>query len=108
MLVAYGAMPALPVAVPVITAFVLAGTGYAVVKRWSTGPGWHDLHRLALVFGALVASMLLGFEVLIASGVAVISVDFIGKLGLNCVAVFWLVSLTGKLQRRAAQTADTP
>ena len=40
--------------------------------------------------------MLLGFEVLIASGVTVISVDFIGKLGLNLVAVLWLVSLTGQ------------
>jgi hypothetical protein len=106
-LIAYGAMPNLPVAVPMLTGISLASTGYALLKRWGTARNWYELHRLALVFGGLAASMLLGFEILYLGGVGVISVDFIGKLVLNIGASFWLASFARNLQKHAAQASDT-
>src|SRR5262249_30382470 len=86
---AVGVAPTVPAVAPLVFGFLLALIAYAVVRRWSGSFAWRDTHRLALISGALFASMLLGF---LASGVS-LPIDVIGKLVLNIVAVLGLVYL---------------
>jgi uncharacterized membrane protein YcfT len=69
---------------------------FFLVRYWSASPAWQDTHRLALIFGALLANMLAGFWV---SGVA-LPADLIGKLVLNVIAVLLLAYLGRKLRQR--------
>ena len=68
-----------------------------LIQRLSTSIDWNNNHRLALIFGGIVASMLAGFW---ASGI-VLEIDFIGKIVFNLVAVLLLVQLAKKLHTRA-------
>jgi len=99
---AYGAMPALPAAIPMAAGLALAGIAYFLITRWSANPAWQDSSRLALIFGGLIASMLPGFLVLKLSGAP--AVDVIGKLVMNFVAVCFLA----RLARRISMRATTP
>src|SRR5262249_44603959 len=62
-----GVAPSLPAVAPVITGLGLAALAISLVRRWSASSAWRDTHRLALVSGALFASMLMGF---LFSGIA--------------------------------------
>jgi hypothetical protein len=75
---------------------------FLLVRYWSASSGWQDSHRLALIAGALMASMLAGFPF---SGIA-LPIDIIGKLVLNVVAVLGLCYLAWKIQRRKATQGD--
>jgi hypothetical protein len=70
---------------------------FFLIRHRSAGPAWHDAHRLALIFGALVASMGAGFVI---SGPTPSPVDLIGKVVLNVMAVLLLAYLAWKLHRR--------
>jgi hypothetical protein len=72
-----------------------------LVRRWAGGSDFGDRHRVALVFGALVASWLQGF-VVVASGSAV---DVLGKLVLDLVGVALLAVLAVRVGRRPRQPA---
>lgn len=98
----YGLVPSLPAIIPIVIGLALAGAIFFLVRYWSANPGWQDAHRLALVFGALIASMLVGF---IASGIA-LPVDLIGKLVLNMLAVLGLAYLAWRLHRGKAAQGD--
>lgn len=100
---AYNTAPALPAVLAFIGGIAWAGTGWMVLLRWSTRRGWHDLHRLALVFGACIASMLAGFIL----HVVVLPVDIIGKLAFNVIALFWLSGLAFRIARRKADLIQT-
>jgi FtsH-binding integral membrane protein len=76
----------------------LACVAFFLVRYWSWNPGWQDTHRLALVFGALVASMLAGFWVIAGAQ----PIDFSGKLVLNVIAVLLMAYLARQLRRRKA------
>jgi hypothetical protein len=91
-----GVAPTVPAVAPAAFALLLAAIAFALVRRWSASSAWQDVHRLALVSGALFASMLLGFLV---SGIA-LPVDLIGKLVLNILAVLGLSYLAWKIRRR--------
>lgn len=52
-----GAIVILPMS---IVAAIAVGTA-ALVRYWSAGQGWGDIHRLAATFGALLVMMLFGF-----------------------------------------------
>ncbi len=65
---AYGSMPTLPVAVPMIGGLALAGFAFVLIARWSRSPAWRDSSRLALIFGATLASMLAGFRIYAVGG----------------------------------------
>ena len=65
---AYGSMPTLPVAVPMIGGLALAGFAFVLIARWSRSPAWSDSSRLALIFGATLASMLAGFRIFAVGG----------------------------------------
>jgi hypothetical protein len=60
--------------------------------------GWGDAHRLALVTGAIIASMLAGY---IESGIQ-LPVDLVGKLAFNLLAVLLLVSLGNRIHQQKA------
>ena len=88
---AYGLMPDLPVAVPMFGGIFLAGFAFFLLSRWSRSPAWRDSSRLALSFGAILASMLAGFLVFALGGA--LPIDVIGKLVLNAIAVVLLIRL---------------
>ena len=89
--------------IPIVIGLAWAAAAFLVVRHWSASSAWQDTHRLALVFGALVASMLVGF---VASGI-VLPTDLIGKLVLNVIAVLGLSSLAWRLHQRKT-TKDIP
>jgi hypothetical protein len=95
---AYGAWPTLPFLIPMIAGLALAGVAYFLIAHWSRSPAWHDSSRLALIFGALIASMLAGFLVLKLGGAT--TIDVIGKLVLNVVAVLLLIGLARRISHR--------
>jgi hypothetical protein len=89
--------PALPVAIPLAGGIAWACVAFFAIKRWSACTGWQDMHRLALVFGALLASMLAGFLL----HIVVLPLDVIGKLVLNVIAVLLLIILARRISRSA-------
>jgi len=92
----YGLAPSLPVVIPVALGLAWAAGAFFLVRYWSTSQHWGDAHRVALIFGALMASMLSGFVI---SGI-VLPIDFIGKAVLNVIAVLGLFYLAWKVRRR--------
>jgi hypothetical protein len=80
-----------------------AGTGLLVL-RWTTGADFGDRHRVALVFGALVASWLEGF-IIVANGGAV---DVLGKLVLDLAGVALLTVLAVHVRRRERAALPAP
>jgi hypothetical protein len=97
-LIGYGAVPALPVAVPIVSGLALACAAFLLIRHWSSSAAWQDVHRLALVFGALVGNMLAGFAVMRAGGV--LPVDLVGKIVLNVIAVLLMVRLASRIRQR--------
>src|SRR6266487_874720 len=94
--------PSLPAVIPIVSGLAWAGAAFLLVKYWSASPAWRDAHRLALIFGALIASMLAGFLV---SGIH-LPIDLLGKLALNVIALLGLFFLAWRLrQRKTAQVA---
>jgi len=98
---AYGAFPTLPFLIPMIAGLALAGVAYSVIAHWSRSPAWQDSSRLALIFGAIIASMLAGFLVLKLGGA--MAIDVIGKLVLNVIAVLLLVLLAAWFRLRVSR-----
>ena len=93
---AYGAFPILPFLIPMIAGPALAGVAYALIAHWSRSAAWQDSSRLALIFGAMMASMLAGFLVLSLGGA--LAIDVVGKLIFNTIAVLLLIRLAWRLQ----------
>ena len=84
--------PAIPLAAGVLWAMLT----FVVIRRWSSGTGWGDLHRWALVFGAILVCMVGGF----GGSSSWPRVDLIGKIVLNAIAVVALVALGRRLSRQ--------
>jgi hypothetical protein len=103
-LIAYGAAPDLPVAVPIAVGLLLAGAAPALLRRWGRSAEWQDAHRCALVTGALCGSMLVGFVVLKLG--AAPSIDIIGKLVLNVAALLLLAWLARRVRGPASPPAS--
>lgn len=92
-------IPNIPVApaVPLAAGVLWAALTFFAIRRWSSGAGWGDLHRWALVFGAILVCMVGGF-----GGSSVWPrVDLIGKIVLNAIAVLALIALGRKLIRQS-------
>jgi len=96
---AYGAAPTLPPVVPLVAGLALAGVAFFLIAHVSRSPAWQDSCRLALIVGAIFASMLAGFLVLKLGGA--LPIDVIGKLVLNVIAVLLLIRLAGRIQCRS-------
>jgi hypothetical protein len=96
-LLAYGALPTLPPAMPMLIGLVLAGVSFVLVRFWSSNPTWQDINILGLVSGALVASMMGGAVVLMVG--RALPIDRIGQAIFSVVAIGWLMQLAGKVRR---------
>jgi hypothetical protein len=96
---AVGVAPAVPAIVPAGVGLLLATLAFAAIKRWSSRSNWGDTHRLALVSGALLASMLAG---LLVSGIS-LPIDWFGKLALDGLAIVGLVWMRWSMRRRPVQ-----
>ena len=91
----HGASPLIPVFFALIWAglTLLVITSLAVARK-----GWQDRHRLALIFGALVASMLGGALSIITAS----PIDKLGKLIFDLIAIALLSYLAWRLRKRHA------
>jgi len=95
---AYGAIPTLPAAIPLVAGLGLAGVAFSLIHHWAQSPVWQDPSRLALTYGALIASMLAGFMIFKLGGA--LPIDIVGKLVLNVVAIVLLARLGRKVGTR--------
>ena len=93
---------AVPAFVPILLALILACGCVVVGRTWATRAGWSDRHRLAVVSGALVATMAVGFATNDLSD----PVNLIGKIVLNALACLALLLLAGKVRRREATPTE--
>lgn len=103
---AYGAVGTLPFPIPVVAGLALAGCAYFAIHGISRRAGWDDSSALALIMGALSASMLAGFPILILGRASLF--DIVGKLVLNVVALFLLWRLAKRLRSRKEPDAASP
>lgn len=100
---ALGVAPSLNPVIPILVALAWAGGTCVLVRRWARASDWRDGHRLALAFGALVASMLEGFLVVGPLGGPVAAV---GKLVLNLVGLALLLALAWQTRRRSRTAVE--
>lgn len=96
----HGASPLVPIGVGLIGAdLALVVIGYLSSKR----KGWQDRHRLALIFGAVLASMVGGTISILAAS----PVDKIGKLVFDLIAFILFVLLAWRLRKRREAESTT-
>lgn len=97
--VAYGGAPHLPFWIPMVGGVVWAALSLILISHWASGSDWREMHNFALVFGALLASMLAGYMIL-AGGALLM--DWIGKAVLNVAAVVLMIGLAQRVRLREA------
>jgi hypothetical protein len=96
----YGEIPGLPPWLAMIGGIALAVLALTIIVRWSSSCAWQPMHRLALVSGAIMASMVAGF------GLGPWRpIDLMGKIVFNVTAVLLLIGLTRRLARCSANCA---
>jgi len=83
--------------VPMLLAAAPVAVVVALIRRWSRPDrGWTDIHRLALVMGALPASMLYGFFYVTAGS----AVDRAGQAAASVAAVALLILFARRVRGR--------
>ena len=97
----FGVRSTWPFWIPMIVGVAWAALAYLVIRYLSSGSGWGDMHRWALVFGATLLCMIAGF----LGSKAWPHVDLIGKWVLNVVAVVGFLLLAYRIRRRRAPVA---
>jgi len=90
-----GATPLIPIG----GGLVWIGLGMIVVKRISSAVDWDDRQRLALIFGASVASMLGGVLFVLADQ----PVDIISKFVFDLIAVVLFIWFANRIRKREMQ-----
>lgn len=88
---AFGALPAVPFAIPLVAGGLVAVVVLALFDRWTASASWNDWHRFAVVSGGITACMAGGFTVFAFGGA--LTVDWVGKAMLNAIAAAWLTGL---------------
>ena len=76
--------------VPIVIGLIWIGVGLSIVWRISSAGNWQDRHRLALIFGASLASTVGGTLEVLADA----PIDIIGKYGFDLIAVGLFIWLT--------------
>jgi hypothetical protein len=81
---------------------IAAGIAWAILalvltRFWAASPAWSDMHRYALVFGALIACMASSY-----TSPGWLRLDFIGRLVIDVVALVLLILLGFTLRRRTS------
>ncbi|HWH70993.1 MAG TPA: hypothetical protein VNT26_16510 [Candidatus Sulfotelmatobacter sp.] len=87
-LLAFGAAPRVPPAAALLGGVALASGAFWVLQHWSGTAAWSNAHRLSLICGALLAT-LVGGAVTLTVGKALL-LDRIGQVGFNLVALLCL------------------
>ena len=82
--------------VPIIFGAVWGLFAYVTIRWLSGAANWQDRHRLGLIFGASVASMLAGTLTVLAGE----PIDLLGKLALDLVAIILFAILAWRLRAR--------
>lgn len=85
---------AIPFWIFVIAALAWAGMVFHLIRRWSCSEHWSDMHRYALVFGAVGVCIIGGF----AGSSSWPRSDLIGKITMDVLAVVLLIILGRVLQ----------
>ncbi len=93
---AFDLFPRVPPVASLGVAVVLAGVALTFLGGASARPDWSDRHRLAVAFGALLASMIAGYW---ASGISG-TINLVGKGAFDGVAVVLLVLLSIRVRGR--------
>jgi hypothetical protein len=84
--------------VPIIFGALWGLFAYVTVRWLSGAANWQDRHRLALIFGASVASMLAGTLTVLAGE----PIDLLGKVALDLIAIVLFAVLAWRLRARRA------
>jgi len=90
-----GVTPTIPIAI----GLAWAGLALLVVGYLSRSQGWQDPHRLALIMGASLSSMLGGVLSILSAS----PIDQVGKLVFDLAAVVFFAILAGRLRKRRSQ-----
>jgi hypothetical protein len=106
-LVAFAYLPAseAPSASPLILigiGLAWAGVALLVVRYLSTAQGWQDRHQLALIFGAVLASMVGGVLVILTDS----PLDKLGKLVFDVIAIILLALQAWRLRKQRPAAVD--
>ncbi len=96
-ILASGYVPSIPPWFQIVLGVAITATALAVVQRLTTRFIWTDRHRLALITGALVASMSAG---VLASGIT-LPIDMAAKLVFDAIAIVLLAMLFGRIRSRS-------
>jgi hypothetical protein len=86
----------LPLWIPMVVGSAWGIAAALLVHRWSSSAGWHDGHRWAIAFGALLVCMIAGF---LGSSYWP-PMDVIAKALLNIVAVVLMAVLARRVEQR--------
>jgi hypothetical protein len=92
----------IPIPVCIMIGLVWAAAAFVLIRYWSSSPSWNEAHRISLVFGALLASMLAGF---IINGPILSPLDLVGKTILDLLALLLLTRLAIRIQRQVVLPA---
>lgn len=88
---------ALPFWIPMIVGIAWACMVFLLIRRWSSTAGWREMHRYALIFGAMLVPMIGGF----AGSGSWLRIDLIGKIVLDVIAILLLIALGRSIQERS-------
>jgi hypothetical protein len=86
---------------PMLAEVALVAGVAALLRRWAASREWTDLHRLALAYGALLVSMLVGFFSITAGN----PLDQLGQGVASVVAVVLLALFAWRLRQRSRGAA---
>jgi hypothetical protein len=82
--------------VPIVIGLFWIGLGLSIVWWISSAGNWQDRHRLALIFGASLASMVGGTLEVLADA----PIDILGKYGFDLIAVGLFIWLTIRVRKQ--------
>jgi hypothetical protein len=86
--------------IPMLREFCWAAFVYSIIRLWASAERWQDIHRWALVFGATLLIMAMGFT----GSEAWPQIDLVGKVVFNVVAIAGFLFLALRIRRRTATT----
>ena len=91
--------------IPVSVGVIWSLLSFALLRYWSAGCDWRDIHRWAISFGAVLGSMALGDT----SAAGWTHLDLIAKFAFQMLAVVGLVMIAKKVwQREAVDHSQRP
>jgi len=94
-------LPGVSPLIPIGMGLAWVGLALIIIRYLSRSQGWGDRQRLALIFGASLASMLGGVLSILSAS----PLDQVGKLVFDLVAILLFAGLARRLGRRATEAS---